>query len=378
MNTLPFINIIVPAYNEESRIDSSVRVLVQYLHKSKFPYPFAVTIVDNGSTDGTAACAQRLVHAYPRTIVPISISEKGKGRAVRRGWHEPGEVMVFMDADLSSDLAFLRPLVDAIVIDGYDISIGNRLGMQSHIQGRKVIRGIASHAYNATIRLLFSTNIADHQCGFKAIRKDTYTRLAPLLEDTGWFFDTEFLVIATRLGYSIRSIDIRWVDNRQSKVSLFGTTLDMVKAIYAFQKRLPGVIGGVRPDDKALRLVGEVLRFFISGAVAAIVNVGLFWLLFTVVHVRYLLDVIETSVVVFFVSFALQKLWTFKDPHTSSLPVQLSLYIVSAIATVLANLALIFFLVELVHLWPVLAQMITLAIIAVANFFVYKFLIFRP
>ena len=238
MNRNPFVNIIVPVYNEKLRIETSIQELISHLRRSAFPYPYAITIVNNGSTDDTAACIERITRAHGDVVHVLELEEKGKGRAIRAGWREPGDIMSFMDADLSSDLDYFLPLIDAIARDGFDFAVGNRLGRSSEISGRKFIRGLVSRLYNGLVRFLFGTNLDDHQCGFKAIRKDAYLTIAPLLVDTGWFFDTELIVYALRCGYCIRSIDIKWRDDRRTKVSLVRTPLDMLGAIYTFRRRL--------------------------------------------------------------------------------------------------------------------------------------------
>ena len=372
MDKSPFINIIVPAYNEESRIRTSVRALIRYLGESRFPYPYAITIVDNASTDRTPAYVAALAQEFPGVVTALTFPQKGKGGAIRRGWRERGDVMVFMDADLSSELSYLRPLVDA-VIEGHGLAIGNRLGKHSEIIDRRIMRSTASRIYNSIVRLHFGSRIVDHQCGFKAIRKEVFECIDPLLRDTGWFFDTELLVIAQRLGYKIASIDIRWKDERQSKVSLFSTSYDMARAIYDFSRRLPHIPGA----GGNASFFAQIARFLTSGGVAAAVNLGLFLFLYELMGVHYLTAVVETSIVVFFVSFTLQKVWTFEDPKVCTVPVQLPLYALSALCTVAANMVLIYVFVEWFELWPLVAQVLSLALIAIGNFFVYKFLIFH-
>lgn len=374
MNKL-LINITVPAYNEEKRIGTSLQTLLSYLRESALPHPYIVTVVNNGSTDRTGEIVEELAKSE-KGVRALSLSEKGKGRAIKAGWATGGDVLVFMDADLSSDLSYFRPLIDAITERGFDISIGNRLGEHSIIEGRRAARSFLSRFYNALIRLTFASPIIDHQCGFKAIRKDVYERIEPLLKDDEWFFDTELLVWATRLRLRICELDIKWRDEQQSKVSLTRTPLAMLLAMYAFQQRL--VRSEVaRRRDHTLQLIGQGVRFLMSGSIAAIVNLALFWILFEFFDFNYIFDVIVTSVIVFFVSFALQKYWTFADMDRQLLNRQLALFAFSAAATVVGNILLISLLVEEAHLWAPLAQILSLGILACVNFFVYKLLIFR-
>jgi glycosyltransferase involved in cell wall biosynthesis len=238
MQNGPLVSISIPVYNEEKLVESSVRTLVHFLRESSFPYPYTIVIVDNGSVDATLACGARLEETFPGVVSVLSLAEKGKGRAIREGWKKPGDVLAFMDVDLSSDLGSFRTLIDAVVVDGNAIAVGNRLGKNSRIYGRRLVREMVSWAYNFLVRSVFHSNLPDHQCGFKAIRREAYERLSPKIEETGWFFDTELLVLAQRQRYTICSVDIHWTDNRESKVSLGRTSREMFASMLAFRRRL--------------------------------------------------------------------------------------------------------------------------------------------
>ena len=369
----PFIHIVIPAYNEEALIHDSLTTLDTYLQESAFPYPYVITVVSNGSTD----CTDELVRTVARersTVALQVITEKGKGRAVREGWKNKGDILAFMDADLSSNLKSFRNLIDAIVLGDAAVATGNRLGQNSHIEGRRFTRELASRAYNFLVRMVFRSPIADHQCGFKAIRREAYERVAPYLVSDSWFFDTELLVLALNNGYRVHAEDIYWNDHRKSKVSVISTSWEMLWAILAFRDRLsamqhkPGMVG----------IILQVMRFVISGCTAALLNLSLFYVLFTLAHVHYLTAVVLASIATFITSFLLQKFWTFGTSGArGTFGRQFALYVLSAGATVIMNLFLIYVLVQQVGLPPLLGQFFSLAAIAVLNFFIYKFLIFK-
>ena len=126
----------------------------------------------------------------------------GPVRAISTAVAANAQVFVYMDVDLSTDLAALLPLVAPLVSGHSDLAIGTRLA-----PGSRVVRGVKrefiSRSYNALLRRTLATRFSDAQCGFKAIRADVASRLLPLVEDTGWFFDTELLVLAERSGLRI-------------------------------------------------------------------------------------------------------------------------------------------------------------------------------
>jgi glycosyltransferase involved in cell wall biosynthesis len=202
------VDIVVPVRNEERDLAPSVRRLAGYLRES-FPFSARITIADNGSTDATWAIAGQLA----------------RGRALRAIWsRSEAEVLAYMDVDLSTDLNALLPLVAPLLSGHSDLAIGTRLA-----RGSRVIRGpkreLISRGYNLLLRTLMGARFSDAQCGFKAIRRDQARALLPLTQDTGWFFDTELLVLAERAGLRIHEIPVDWIDDLDSRVDIIATAL---------------------------------------------------------------------------------------------------------------------------------------------------------
>lgn len=369
----PLVHIVLPVYNEDNVLAASVRTLSQYLERTDFPYRYRITIVDNASTDQTRVVAQKVVEEF-NNVRLLSLSKKGKGAAIREGWRQEGDVLAFMDIDLASDLIFFKKLIDTIVFAGADIAIGNRHGNNSKIRGRRFLREVVSRFYNLIVRLTFASYLDDHQCGFKAISRKAYTEIETYLEDEHWFFDTELLVVAMRLGYKIIPIDISWNDNLDSKVSILRTSHEMAVALYCFYMRL-----------RRYKLISwrmylwpnQFLRFIGAGVSAAVLNVALFTLLTERGHFSYVSAVLVTSAVVFIMSFYLQKFWTFKQQNREQLKVELILFGLSALLTVALNTILLHVFIEYMHIWAPGAQLLALAILAPTNFILYQNFVFR-
>ena len=124
-----------------------------------------------------------------------------------------------MDVDLSTDLTALMPLVAPLISGHSDIAIGSRLAASSRVvRGPK--REFVSRSYNLILRGVLGARFSDAQCGFKAMRADVARQLLPLVADTGWFFDTELLVIAERAGLRIHEVPVDWVDDPDSRVDI--------------------------------------------------------------------------------------------------------------------------------------------------------------
>ena len=195
----------------------------RYLRES-FPFHARITIADNGSTDATWAIANRLARELPE-VRAVHMELPGRGRALRDIWSQSeADVLAYMDVDLSTDLNALLPLVAPLMSGHSDLAIGTRLA-----RGSRVIRGpkreLISRGYNLLLRTLMGARFSDAQCGFKAIRRDQARALLPLTRDTGWFFDTELLVLAERAGLRIHEVPVDWIDDLDSRVDIIATAL---------------------------------------------------------------------------------------------------------------------------------------------------------
>ncbi len=232
----PLVDVVIPVYNEENDLEPCVRRLHAFLSGS-FPYTFQITIADNASTDTTGAIAARLSRELA-DVRAVHLPRKGRGRALARTWSEStSPVLAYMDVDLSTDLAALPPLIAPLVSGHSDLAIGTRLA-----SGSRVVRGpkreVISRGYNLLLRATLAMRVSDAQCGFKAIRKDVADRLLPMVQDTGWFFDTELLVLAQRGGLRIHEVPVDWVDDPDSRVDVLATAIADLKGIWRLGRAL--------------------------------------------------------------------------------------------------------------------------------------------
>jgi len=283
------VDIVVPVRNEERDLAPSVRRLVSYLREC-LPFSARVTIADNGSTDATWAIASRLARELPE-VRAIHMDLPGRGRALRAIWSESdAEVLAYMDVDLSTDLNALLPLVAPLLSGHSDLAIGTRLA-----RGSRVIRGpkreLISRSYNLLLRTLMGARFSDAQCGFKAIRRDQARALLPLTQDTGWFFDTELLVLAERAGLRIHEIPVDWVDDLDSRVDIIATALADLRGMsrlgVGFARgsiQVPQLRGPVRAGGRDLPL--QIARFTVIGVASTIAYVVLFLLLRTIMSAQ--------------------------------------------------------------------------------------------
>ncbi|OGG20858.1 glycosyl transferase [Candidatus Gottesmanbacteria bacterium RIFCSPLOWO2_01_FULL_40_10] len=216
------VEVVVPIYNEQEELADSIIKLRSFLKKNLKDFNWHITIADNASTDESLNIARKLKSRYTG-VGFIHLDEKGRGRAVKKAWQTSrADFLSYMDVDLSSDLRYFRTLITALV-DGYDISIGNRLMKGSIVKKRPLKREVLSRGYNILIKLLFLVHFSDAQCGFKAVNRKVADRLLPNIKDNAWFFDSELLITGEKVGYKIFQVPVSWTDNPGSTVRVLKT-----------------------------------------------------------------------------------------------------------------------------------------------------------
>ena len=285
---VPVLDVVVPVYNEEATLADSVYRLHRHL-RDQFPFPARITIADNASVDDTPRIAEELAAELDDVRV-VRLEQKGRGRALHAVWStSDAPVLAYMDVDLSTDLAALAPLVAPLISGHSDLAIGTRLG-----RGARVVRGpkreIISRCYNFILKSTLAARFSDAQCGFKAIRADVAHRLLPHVTDTGWFFDTELLVLAERAGLRIHEVPVDWVDDADSRVDIVATAAADLKGI---ARLLRGFTSGSIPvqtvaaqlgSSRRAAAPGSLLRQTVRFASIGVASTAAYLLLFMMLH----------------------------------------------------------------------------------------------
>jgi len=224
------LSVIIPAYNEASRLGGSLRAIVSYLREHA--PDSEIIVVDDGSRDNTAALAREILEdSGPiRTSVISYKSNLGKGRAVRLGLLAArSDVALFSDADLSTPIAEAPKLVDPIVRGEYDLTFGSRALERSLIGVHQPWRREqGGRIFNLVVRLATGLPFWDTQCGFKAFRMSVFRPLVEAATVDRFGFDVELLYLAYRAGLRLKEIPVRWDHNDDSKLSVLS---DSFKAI---------------------------------------------------------------------------------------------------------------------------------------------------
>ena len=273
------LDVVIPVFNEEDDLPYCVRRLHQFL-AAEVPYPARITVADNASTDNTLAVARSLADELADVEV-IHLDAKGRGGALYAAWmSSPADVLAYMDVDMSTDLSALMPLVAPLISGHSDVAIGSRLAASSRVvRGPK--REFVSRGYNLLLRGVLGARFSDAQCGFKAVRADVARELLPLVADTGWFFDTELLVIAERAGLRIHEVPVDWVDDPDSRVDIVRTAINDLKGCWRVGRALASGALPVRELQRSLGreplvpgvphgMVGQMVRFGMVGVASTV------------------------------------------------------------------------------------------------------------
>ncbi|WIG60937.1 MAG: hypothetical protein OJF49_003685 [Ktedonobacterales bacterium] len=224
---MPLLSLIIPAFNEQARLPRTLRLLRRYFRRH--PLAVEVLVVDDGSTDATAAIvAHRARHWSALRL--LRAEHGGKGSAVRAGLLAArGAYSFICDADFSmpvTELAKFLPLLPQT-----ELAIGTREGPAAHRYGEPLHRHLMGRVFNGLVRAAVLPDIQDTQCGFKCLRADIGRRLAAAQTISGFGFDVELLYLARRWGYRVVEVPIEWYYAPSSHISPLRDTWGMTRDV---------------------------------------------------------------------------------------------------------------------------------------------------
>ncbi len=221
-------SIILPAYNEGSRIRPSLEKALAFVREQR--WNVEIIVVNDGSRDDTAAIVRQFMHDVPELRLLENPGNRGKGYSVRNGMlNARGDILLFSDADLSSPIYESRKLIAAIE-QGADIAFGSRwLLAETQTRRQSLLRQFVGRAYNILLRVVLGLPYKDTQCGFKACTRRAAEVIFTRQQIEGWGFDPELLFIARRFGLKMTEVAVEWANDDRSKIN---PIVDGVKMFY--------------------------------------------------------------------------------------------------------------------------------------------------
>lgn len=233
-----FINILLPVYNEEKRLERGVTKTIEYFQSINFD-DYCLNIIDNASNDSTEIIGKKLSNKYNKVFYN-RLEEKGVGIAFRYGVSKNQcDVVGYMDIDLSTDIKHISDVIDIMQKDSsVKLLNASRLNKHSDTIGRKWYRNITSYGLTFLLKLCLGLKASDSICGFKFFRKEFVEELiSQSTKENGWFYIIELLLRAERSGEKIVELPVRWKDDYNTTVNVRALIMNYLKNIHRLRKQ---------------------------------------------------------------------------------------------------------------------------------------------
>ncbi|OFW08106.1 MAG: hypothetical protein A3H96_21960 [Acidobacteria bacterium RIFCSPLOWO2_02_FULL_67_36] len=229
------LTVVIPAFNEEERIGTTLRVLAGYL--SARPWTWAIRVVDDGSSDDTAGVVTEIGRDVPAVVLQRE-PHRGKGGAVKAGMLAPGggAFRFLCDADLAMPVEELARFLPPALSD-FDVAIGSREGHGARRVGEPLLRHLMGRAFNYTVQRAVLRGIEDTQCGFKMFTAQAAEAIFPRVTVNGWAFDIEVLYVARLLGLRTVEVPVEWHYQSESQVSILRDSVGMLREVLRIRAR---------------------------------------------------------------------------------------------------------------------------------------------
>ena len=259
------LSIVIPVYNEHVALNSNLTKIHRFLLKLDIDNKCKeLILVNDGSTDNTFAILKKFQGDMSGDSVGIKIvsyeKNRGKGYAIKQGVQKAqGWYISFMDIDLSTPLSFFNTLYDEAK-KGYPVVIGSRDTEGARVNVHQpFVRRFLGKSYYRLLRIFFSMNIKDTNCGFKMFSARKAKAVFDVMISERWAFDFEFLFLSRKYGFKIKEAPVEWAYDTESKVNLFCdsfyTLFELMKIKYReilgrYPRSLTLVDEGINVKDK--------------------------------------------------------------------------------------------------------------------------------
>ena len=224
------VSIVIPAYNEEDLIEETLYSVKKELKDLKISWE--IILVNDGSQDKTAEITKKTSQVKLINLKKNS----GKGAAIKEGMLAAnGEKIIFMDADLSVPLKFIKPMID--ILEKSDIVIGTRRVTKSKIMIHQPwIRETLGRVFTKLTQFMTQTNLSDYTCGFKGFSHEASQKIFSNAVIDRWAYDSEIMFLAGKYNYKISEMPVEWYNRAESKVNLKNAIFTSLRDLFVIRK----------------------------------------------------------------------------------------------------------------------------------------------
>ncbi len=227
VDSLPFISIVIPAYNEEKNILNTLKTIEEFL--SQQDYSYEILVMNDGSTDSTSSIAHNFSNTNKHIFV-YDLPHKGKANAVLEGFRKAkGTYVLFSDADLATPIKELKKLLHYALDEGYDVVIASREGVGALRKNEPWIRHFMGRVFNYIVQFMLIPGLDDTQCGFKLFKRSKALQIIDKMRIHAnskelkvpkvTAFDVEMLFLARKMGLKIKPVSVEWHYGEDTKVN---------------------------------------------------------------------------------------------------------------------------------------------------------------
>jgi len=220
---------VIPAYNEDKRIESVVEYMITLLQE-RTNYDFKIVIAEEGSKDCTYLTAKLLERRHPERVKVLHRDNRiGRGYSVKEAWlSEEADIYCYADADLPFGYKDVLNVIKAIEEGKCDVATGSRY-LRSSSTIRPALRLFVSFIYNKLVQFITNSKLRDHQCGLKAVNPMIVNAVVKLSKEKHWSWDSEILVLSQLSGFKVQEIPITWIERRHKRTPLKRTIKDVTE-----------------------------------------------------------------------------------------------------------------------------------------------------
>lgn len=350
-------SIVIPAYNEEEVLEQTIEKMIEEVGEKA-----EIIIVEDGCTDKTPEIAEKLAQKHPQIKHLHFDKRQGKATAIKKAFdHSDREILAFADSDTPTAYKNIPRIIKPIQEENYDIAIGSRHGDNEESE-RGLLRRIHTTYTNKTISSILKTGINDHQCGFKAIKREKYQEIKPQLKSDKWFLDIELIYFAKQNNYKLKTVPVSYTSDDESSSAGLEIFPEFFKTVYRLKKT---------EETSKIHQLEQYLKFGIIGGIGAVVNTIFLYAFTEQLGIHYMISGALSIEAAIITMFFLNNKFTFRPLKKGFKQIINGLIRSNIIRSIgiIVQLAILYILTEYAGIMYIISNLIGILIAAIFTFY---------